>query len=42
MREFCDPKTFRVILAVDEENWKEYRLEELLPEGFGPENLWKA
>ena len=41
MREFCDPKTFRVILAVDEENWKEYRLEELLPEGFGPENLWK-
>lgn len=42
MGEFCDPKTFRVILAVDEENWKEYRLEELLPEGFGPENLWKA
>ncbi|MEH2930904.1 cytidine deaminase [Candidatus Ventrimonas sp. KK005] len=42
MREFCDPKTFRVILAVNEENWKEYRLEELLPKGFGPENLWKA
>ena len=42
MREFCDPKTFRVILAVNEENWKEYRLEELLPKGFGPENLWEA
>lgn len=39
MREFCDPGTFRVILAVDEGHWKEYRLEELLPESFGPENL---
>lgn len=42
MREFCDPGTFRVILAVNEENWREYRLEELLPEGFGPENLGKG
>jgi len=39
MREFCDPEHFRVILAVDEEHWKEFRLKELLPMGFGPENL---
>lgn len=39
MREFCDPRTFRIILALDENHWKEYRLEELLPESFGPENL---
>ncbi len=39
MREFCDPHTFRVILAVNEDQWKEYRLEELLPESFGPDNL---
>lgn len=39
MREFCDPRSFRVILAMDEEHWKEYLLEELLPESFGPENL---
>ena len=39
MREFCDPETFRVILAIDENHWREYRLKELLPMGFGPENL---
>lgn len=39
MREFCDPETFRVILAVDPDHWKEYLLKELLPLGFGPENL---
>lgn len=39
MREFCDPETFRVILAIDEDHWKEYPLKELLPMGFGPENL---
>lgn len=39
MREFCQPDVFRIILAKDEELWKEYRLCELLPEGFGPENL---
>ena len=39
MREFCNPGEFLVILAVDEEHYREYRLEELLPLGFGPENL---
>ena len=41
MREFCQPDHFRIILAKDEEHWKEYSLSELLPEGFGPENLKK-
>ena len=39
MMEFCDPETFRIILAKSESDWREYRLKELLPEGFGPENL---
>lgn len=39
MMEFCDPETFRIILAIDENTWKEYTLKELLPMGFGPENL---
>lgn len=39
MREFCDPKTFRVILACDGEHYRSVTLEELLPMGFGPEDL---
>lgn len=39
MREFCDPGTFRIILAKSEEEYREFTLEELLPLGFGPENL---
>lgn len=39
MREFCDPEAFRVILASDAEHWNVYLLKELLPLGFGPENL---
>ena len=39
MMEFCDPETFRIILAKSESDWREYRLKELLPEGFGPGNL---
>ncbi len=39
MAEFCDPGTFRVLLAVDEGHWKEYRLGELFPESFTPANL---
>ena len=39
MMEFCNPKTFQVIMAVDKEHYKIMTLEELLPMGFGPANL---
>ena len=39
MREFCDPGTFKVIQAKSPEEYREFTLEELLPLGFGPENL---
>lgn len=39
MREFCDPETFEVILVRSGEEYRVYRLEELLPVSFGPENL---
>ena len=39
MMEFCSPKEFQIILAKGTEEYKIYRLEELLPRGFGPGNL---
>lgn len=39
MREFCSPETFQVILAASEENYQVFALKELLPLGFGPEDL---
>jgi cytidine deaminase len=39
MMEFCNPKTFQVILARSEEEYKEFTLEELLPFGFSPKEL---
>lgn len=39
MMEFCDPKTFQIILAVDKERYEIYTLEELMPLGFRPLNL---
>ena len=39
MMEFCGPKTFQIILAVDKERYEIYTLEELMPLGFGPLNL---
>ncbi|MCD7736658.1 MAG: cytidine deaminase [Lachnospiraceae bacterium] len=39
MAEFCDPKTFRILLARTPEDYISYSLEELLPTGFGPGNL---
>ena len=39
MREFGDPKTFQVILAKSLKEYQEFTLEEILPLGFGPENL---
>lgn len=39
MMEFCDPESFLIILAMDENTYQEYTLKQLLPEGFGPKNL---
>ena len=39
LREFCDPKSFEIILAKSTEDYRSYTLEQLLPESFGPENL---
>lgn len=39
MMEFCDPETFKIILATDETHYTVFTLKELLPLGFGPENL---
>ena len=41
MMEFCNPKTFKIVLADGEDRQVEYTLEELLPLGFGPDNLDK-
>lgn len=39
MMEFCDPETFRVILAISKETYQVYTLKQLMPQGFGPGNL---
>jgi len=39
MMEFCDPAAFSVIVAKSEDDYAAYRLEELLPHGFGPLDL---
>lgn len=39
MMEFCNPDSFQVILAKDRETYKIFSLRELLPMGFGPDNL---
>lgn len=39
MAEFCDPETFRIILAYGRENCRIFRLKDLMPEGFGPGDL---
>ena len=39
MREFCEPSQFRIIVAKSEEDYRMMTLAELLPEGFGPENV---
>ncbi len=41
MREFCDPESFRIVLARSEEEMRSLLLKELLPLGFGPEDLGK-
>lgn len=39
MVEFCDPHTFRIVLADDNGKPRTFLLEEMLPFGFGPDNL---
>lgn len=39
MREFCDPDTFRVVLGRSADKWRTYLLRDILPMGFGPEDL---
>ena len=39
MREFCNPGTFEIVLGTGTEDFRVYKLEELLPLGFGPGNL---
>lgn len=39
MMEFCDPESFTVIVAKSEEEYEKRTLSELLPKGFGPDNL---
>lgn len=41
MMEFCNPETFEIVAAKNTEDYKVYRLKELLPQGFGPDNLEK-
>ena len=39
MMEFCNPKEFKIILGISKDDYKIYTLEELLPLGFGIDNL---
>ena len=39
MREFCNPRTFRVIIAKSAREFREATLDKLLPASFGPETL---
>lgn len=39
MMEFCDINTFEIILAKESEHYQKFLLKEILPMGFGPQNL---
>ena len=39
MMEFCDPDTFNIILTAGDGSYKIYTLKELLPLGFGADDL---
>lgn len=39
LREFCDPASFRILVARSVDDYKEFTLDELLPESFGPDHL---
>ncbi|WP_374661146.1 cytidine deaminase [Inhella sp.] len=40
LREFCDPKTFRVLAVNEGGVQQEWTLEQLLPHSFGPDHLF--
>lgn len=35
----CDPETFEVVVAINEEDYKIFKLRDLVPMGFGPDRL---
>lgn len=39
MREFCDPESFLIYIVKTEDDYKVFKLSELLPESFGPDDL---
>lgn len=39
MMEFCQPEEFRIILAKGKDDYRIYKLKDLMPQGFGPGNL---
>ncbi len=39
MQEFCNPETFEIVTGIDENTFKKMTLKEMLPCGFGPDNL---
>lgn len=39
MMEFCNPPDFQIIVAKSENDYRIMTLQDLLPEGFGPDNL---
>ena len=39
MMEFCSPEEFEIILAKGADDYKMYKLKDLMPLGFGPGNL---
>lgn len=41
MMEFCNPEEFDIILATGKEDYRIYKLKDLLPLGFGSANLEK-
>lgn len=41
MMDNCDPETFLITLALDEDNYETFTLKELLPLGFGFSKLYK-
>lgn len=42
MAEFCDPKTFRILVSNKNGDYLEYTLEQLLPGAFTPKELEKG